>query len=247
MGKVIFSDARAWRYLMTAIGKIIEEGVLKFTEEAAVLKAMDPSHIVLIDLYMPRSIFEEYDVSGEEKLGVNFGDIVKIFKRATKNDRLALEFSKNKLAILFLGSSERKFVLPLLSLSEEEIPEPKIEFNVMARMTSATFRDVLRDIEPVSEAIKFIGEEGGVLRVIGYGSKGEAEVQLSSEAGTLIDISVKERSEAAYSFEYFKDISSASQAAETAVIRFSTNIPCRLDFELAGEARLSFYIAPRIE
>ncbi len=247
MGKVVFSDARVWRYLMTAIGKIIEEGILKFTEDALVLKAMDPSHIVLIDLYMPRTVFEEYDVSGEEKLGVNFNDIVKIFKRATKNDRLALEFSKSKLAILFLGSSERKFVLPLLTLSEEEIPEPKIKFKVTARMTSATFRDVLRDIEPVSEAVKFIGEEGGVLRIIGYGSKGEAEIQLSSETGTLIDISVEENSEATYSFDYFKDIVSASQAAETTAIRFSTNIPCRLDFELAGEARLSFYIAPRIE
>lgn len=246
MGKVTFSDARTWKYLMTAMSKIIEEGVLKFTEEGVFLRAMDPSHIVMIDLHMPKTIFEEYGISGIEKIGINLNEMVKVFKRATKNDKLILEFNGGKIKIIFSGSSERAFILPLLSLAEEEIPEPKIEFKVLARIASTTFRDILKDIEPVGEAIKFIAEED-LLKIIGKGSKGEAEIVLSRESGALIDLEVKEKSESTYSVEYFKNIASVSQAAETVALRFSTNIPCRLDFELAGEGRLSFYIAPRIE
>ena len=246
MSRIVFSDARAWRYLMTAIGKIIEEGVLRFTEKGVTLRAMDPSHIVMVDLSMPRAVFEEYEISGVKNVGINFNDLVKILRRATKNDRLGLELREEKIAVMFLGSSERMFVLPTLSISEEKLPEPRIPFKVSARITSSTFRDVLKDVDPVAETLKFVCEKG-VFKVIGKGSRGEAEVVLTEESGALIDLSVEEKAEASYSIEYFKNIVPASQASDTTTIKFATNMPCRLDFELVGEGRLTFYIAPRVD
>lgn len=246
MSKIVFSNARAWRYLMTAIGKIIEEGVLRFTEEGVTLRAMDPSHIVMVDLNMPRAVFEEYEVSGVRNVGINFNDLVKILRRATKNDRLGLELRGEKIAIMFLGSSERTFVLPTLSISEEKLPEPRIPFKVSVRITSSTFRDVLKDIDPIAESLKFVCEEG-MLKIIGKGSRGEAEIILTEESGALVDLSVEEKAEASYSIEYFKNIVPASQASDTTTIKFATNMPCRLDFELAGGGRLTFYIAPRVD
>ncbi|OYT60376.1 MAG: proliferating cell nuclear antigen (pcna) [Desulfurococcales archaeon ex4484_217_1] len=246
MSKVLFSDARAWRYLMTAIGKIIEEGTLRFTSEGVTLRAMDPSHIIMVDLNMPKTIFEEYNVTKEEKVSINFNDFIKILRRATKNDKLGLELREEKIAVVFLGASERTFVLPTLSISEEKLPEPRIQFKASVRITSATFRDMLKDIEPVAETIKLVCD-GEALKVIGKGSRGEAEIVLTEESGALIDLSVEEKAEASYSIEYFKNIAPASQASDTVTIRFSTNMPCRLDFELAGEGRLTFYIAPRVD
>jgi proliferating cell nuclear antigen len=244
-----FADARAWRYAMSAVGKIIDEGAYKILENGIRLRAIDPSRIVMVDFFIPREGLVEYEFEREETIGVNMEDLTKILRRAVKGDELELRtLEANRLAVVFLGRGTRMFIIPSLETIAEELPELKIEFTVKAKMLPSTFRDVVKELEPVSDAIEFRtvkDEEKIIARAAG--DIAEAEIELSVENGALIEFEASEDARAIYTIDYLSDISSAAQAAEELTFEYATAVPCKLTFSLPHEGRLVFYVAPRVE
>ncbi len=244
--KLVFFDARIWRYVVSAISKIIEEGAFVATSEGLRFKAMDPSHVVMIDYFIPASAFEEYEVKGEEIIGVNFEDVAKIMRRATKEDKLGLEVEDPKLIISLIGKGVRKFVLPQLSLTVETLPEPQIEFNTKVKMLSDLFKDMVKDLEPIGD-ILYLESTEEEFKARAASDLGEAEIIVNKESENILELEVKEPSKASYSIDYFVDIATASNAADVVNIYFSTDMPSKIEFELPQEGRLTFYVAPRVE
>lgn len=246
--RLLFFDARVWRYVISAIGKIIEEGVFVVNNEGFRLKAMDPSHVVLIDFHVPNTAFDVFEIEKEEKIGVNFEDIARIMRRATKEDQLELATEGSKFSISFIGKSIRRFVLPQLTLSAEEIPdiEAKLEFKAHIRMMSDIFNDLVKDLEPVGKDLILYAKEDKFV-VQASSDIAEAEIEMNVEGGSLLELNVEKESRAGYSLDYFSDIAGASKAADTVSIHFSTDMPCKIEFELPQGARLRFYVAPRVE
>ena len=244
--KLVFMDARVWRYIVTAISKTLSEAVFKATEDGLSLRAMDPSRITMVDLLFPPTAFDEYSVDGEEELGVNISDLVKILKRTGKEDQLELESSGDRLTIIFRGKNTRKFVMPLLSLEAEELPEPRLELKARARMLSTVFREIIKDLEPIGDMVVFeLSPEKLVARSMS--DLGEAEVELTLESGNLIEVEAEGVERAAFSLDYFSDIVSAAQASDLVTLHLSTDMPCRVEYSLPQGAHLDFYVAPRIE
>jgi proliferating cell nuclear antigen len=244
--RLVFMDARVWRYVVTAVSKTISEAVFKASEEGFSLRAMDPSRITMVDLFFPSTAFDEYSVEGVEELGVNMEDLARILRRAGKEDQLELESAGDRLAIVFRGKSTRKFVIPLLSLEAEELPEPRIELKAKARMLSTIFREIIKDLEPIGDMVTFeLGPEKLVARSVS--DLGEAEVELTLESGNLIEAEAEGVERASYSLDYFSDIVTAAQAADLVTLHLGTDMPCRIEYSLPQGARLDFYVAPRVE
>jgi len=244
LSKLVFSDARVWRYMVNALSKIIEEAVFKVDNDGLKLRAMDPSHVVMVDMLIPASSFEEFDIEGETTIGVSLDDLNKVLKRALKNDALALDVKEETLSIIFKGRFERIFTIPLLSLELEKLPEPKIEFKVSFRALSKTFRDTLKDLEPISEVVEFQASKEKV-KIIGSSERGEAEIVLDVEGGSLLELNVSEESQSRYSIDYLKDTIPVSQVTDIVEVSFSTNMPCKISYELPGGGYVAFLIAPR--
>ncbi len=244
-----FADARAWRYAMSAIGKIIDEAAYKIQEDGVRLKAIDPSRIVMVDFHIPREGLVEYEFEKEETVGVNMEDLTKILRRAVKGDELELRtLEAGRLAIIFIGRGTRMFIIPSLETIAEELPELKIPFTVKAKMLPSTFRDVIKELEPVSDAIEFIAvKDEQKIIAKAAGDIVEAEIELSVDNGALIEFEASEDARAIYTVDYLSDISGASQAAEELDFEFATAVPCKINYTLPHGGRLVFYVAPRVE
>jgi len=241
--RAVFSDALVWRYTITGVSKVIKEGVFKADENGLRLKAMDPSHVILVDLMFPADSFSEYSSEGEE-IALNLEEFSKLLRRAKTEDRLALELKGNQLEVSLLGRVKRKFLEPLIELETQEIGEPKIPFKVDARFMADQLREAVRDIE-------FIGDNFGIKAMDGKllffneSELGRAEVVLSTENDTLIALELEEEQQAYYSLDYIKSIVPAAQKAEIARLQFSSEMPCKITFELPQGAWLAVYVAPR--
>ena len=246
MGKVTFANARVWRYMMNAIGKIVEEAACTFTKEGLRLRAMDPSHVTMIDLHIPVEAFDEYEVEEGDTITFTLDDVVKVLRRATKHDALTLGWESGKLMITLSGRLERTFKIPMPSIEVAKLPEPKITFNVKARMLSKNLRDSIKDVEPVADIITLEAKENE-FSIVGRSERGEAKVILTVESGALLDLEVKEDSKASYSVDYVSDTLPVAQVADVVEVEFSTNMPCRIKYELPGGGSLAFIIAPRVE
>ncbi len=245
--RAVFFDATVWRYTILGVSKVIREGVFKATEDGLRLRAMDPSHVIMVDLHFPADSFEEYELEGEERLGVNLEELGKILRRARKDDKLELKSEKNRIDIVFSGKLRRVFTDPLIDLEYQELPEPKIQFKADARMIADQLREAVRDVEIMGDSIYFETNGDDKLMVYTQGELGKAMVELDVESGALLSLESDGPQKAGYGLDYIENLLPAVQKAEIIRLEYSTDMPCKLTFELPQGARLVAYIAPRTD
>ncbi|MEM4682831.1 MAG: hypothetical protein QXR37_05735 [Ignisphaera sp.] len=250
--RAVFLDARLWRYILRELSQFVEAVGIKFhPSEGVRLKAMDPSHVALVDLSIPSTAFEEYDVNEESTLIIPLESVSKILRRAGRSDKLMIASDGLKLTVGLIsrGNTERIFTLPLLPGSYEEIPELSLEFDVQAKTTGITLAVSLSILEDVGDVLKIkVYKEG--ISLISASELGEAEIALTIPAGTLIDYQSPQDIEEfvnAYSMEYLSMLSTISKMAETVTIKLGRDIPCEFDLDLTSGSILKFYVAPRSE
>ena len=55
--------AKTWKDAVSAISTIIERGDMVVNETGVIIRAIDSSHIAMVDFVLPAAIFSEYYVS----------------------------------------------------------------------------------------------------------------------------------------------------------------------------------------
>src|SRR3989337_1583072 len=132
MFKAKISDAKLLRDMITAISTMVDEATFNVTPEGIKLRAMDPSRVAMVDFEWPKTVFEEYICTEPAKMCINISELLKLLKRAGKDEilELALDEKTGKLNVKITGKYTREFTMPTLEASEEEVPTPKIAFNV---------------------------------------------------------------------------------------------------------------------
>ncbi|RLE80849.1 MAG: DNA polymerase sliding clamp [Thermoprotei archaeon] len=201
----------------------------------------------MVDLELPSIVFEEYECDQETRVGVDIEELNKILKRGRADERIEFDVEGGRLRIKIIGKATRTFSLPLIDVVGEELGPLKVTFNVKAKLLSDTLKDAMRDIEQISDSVKFNAEEDSfTLRA--SSDKGEVEIVFDRESGALIEYEVTESSVATYSTSYLSDmLKRASALSDVASVEFSSNKPLALTFEIAGGGRLAYYLAPRTE
>jgi len=145
------------------------------------------------------------------------------------------------------GRYTRSFNMPTLEAVEEEVPTPKVAFNVEAKLTTDGLSQAIEDANLVSDHVKIeIDQEKITMRATGDLMGATIEMKKGSDA--LLDLQAKEPSKATFSLSYLSEIVKAAAAtSDIAKIEFSTDMPIRIDFQQPKEGKLTFYLAPRIE
>ena len=90
MFKLKVSDAILLRDMATAISILVDEATFKIEAEGLKLRAMDPSRVAMIDFEWPKSIFQEYISTEPAKICINISELLKLLKRAGKEEAVEL-------------------------------------------------------------------------------------------------------------------------------------------------------------
>lgn len=249
MFKLKVSDAKLLKDMVTAISILIDEATFKIDPENLKLRAMDPSRVAMIDFEWPKTVFEEYTCTEPTKMCINISELLKLLKRAGKNEvvELSLDEKTGRLQIRITGKYTRNFTMPTLESSEEEVPTPKITFNVRAKAATEGLRQAIEDAQLVSDHVR-IEVDTEKLVFNAAGDLMGATIELQKGSDTLLDLEVKEPSKATFGLSYLSEIiKAASATSDIATLEFSTDMPIKLDFQQTKEGKLTFYLAPRIE
>lgn len=243
------SDAKPLRDMTTAISILVDEATFKIDLDGLKLRAMDPSRVAMIDFEWPKTIFEEYVCQEPTKICINISELLKLLKRAGKDEsvELSLDDKTGKLQVKIMGKYSRNFTMPTLEASEEEVPTPKISFNIKAKMTTQGLSQAIEDAQLVSDHVR-LEAEADKLTLSATGDLMGATITLQKGSDALLDIEAKEPSKATFSLSYLSEIiKAASATSDIATIEFSTDMPVRIDFQQVKEGKLTFFLAPRIE
>ncbi|MEM2975287.1 MAG: proliferating cell nuclear antigen (pcna) [Candidatus Bathyarchaeia archaeon] len=249
MFKLRMADAKLLRDMTTAISILVDEATFHISPEGIKLRAMDPSRVAMIDFEWPKTVFDEYVCSEPTKMCINVGEMLKLLKRTVKDEavELLLDEKTARLQIRISGKYVRTFNMPTLEASEEEVPTPKISFNVKAKATTEGLRLAIEDAQLVSDHVR-IEADNEKLVMHATGDLMGATIELKKGSDALLDLETKEASKATFSLSYLSEIiKAASATSDIATIEFATDMPIKLDFQQPKEGRLTFYLAPRIE
>lgn len=249
MFKAKISDAKLLRDMITAISTLVDEATFNLSPDGLKLRAMDPSRVAMIDFEWPKTVFDEYTCDQPTKLCINVGEMLKLLRRTGKDEsiELALDEKTNRLNVGIKGKYDRTFNMPTLEAAEEEVPTPKITFNVRAKVTTEGLHQAIEDVLLVSDHVK-IEVDPEKLTMRAAGDLMGATIELKKGSDALLDLEAKEPSKATFSLSYLSEIiKTAAGASDIATLEFSSDMPIRIDFQQPKEGKLTFYLAPRIE
>lgn len=249
MFKLKMSDAKLLKDMVTSISILVDEATFKIDPEGLKLRAMDPSRVAMIDFEWPKTVFEEYTCTEPTKMCINITEFLKLLKRAGKDEtvELSLDEKTGKLQIAITGKYARNFTMPTLEASEEEVPTPKITFNIKVKATTEGLSQAIEDAQLVSDHVKIEADPDKLV----FNASGDlmgATITLQKGSEAVLELEAKEHQKATFSLSYLAEIiKAASATSDIATLEFSSDMPIKLDFHQPKEGKLIFYLAPRIE
>ena len=249
MVKICMKNAKTWKMCVGAMANLVGEIVLKLTPEGVRARAMDPSHVALVDFELLAAAFDGYEVNQPTSIGINLLEMNKVMARAKPDDEMTIELDeqKNRLTLTFKGASARKFDMSLIDISETELPEPKLQFVASTGVLAGIIQDGLKDAELVSGTVK-LGLDNDGFTMSAEGDRGTTELVLGKDNKALTGYNAKQPAKSMYDTSQLGNIMKAAAGADIVIINMGTNLPVQVDCPVAdGKGRLRFLLAPRIE
>lgn len=242
------STSNEWKAVASAIKTLVEEATFEASSEALIFRAMDPSHIALVDLQWPNTAFEKYECDKQFKFSIRVEDFVKLIGRTDAKDSVEIASTEEDALILrLMNGYKREFKIHLIESSSGTAPLPKLEFDARISMSKSVFEKVLGDISVIADQVT-IGALKESVSFSGKSDVGSATITLDKNGADVLNLEVKAEAKASYNIDYLAGISKAiGGIAETVTCEFSSKKPARLEWKLNEQgARVHFYLAPRI-
>lgn len=240
-------DARLWRYLIEAVSALVDEVSLRASPEGLKIRAMDPSHVALVDLELEPEAFTEYECDEPANIGLSLPEMLKLMKNVKAGESMTVILEEGKrLRIEFVGAYKRTVRFPSLELSVEEIPSLKVDFTVKAKVVSRSFRSTISEAQTIAETVKLKATREK-LSISARGEISALDIEYTVGSEALLELEVKEEAEASYNLEFLSEIvGSAYRASDILDLEFASNMPLKLTFNLIN-GRIEYYLAPYIE
>ncbi len=240
-----------WKAVTATVQTLVEEATFEVSSEGITFRAMDPSHVALVDLFWPSADFEKFECEKPDKFSVRVEDFAKLIRRADAKDSIELSrLGSDSLSVKMSNGYKREFELHLIESSQSNTPLPKLNFSSRFATTESAFDRVLNDISVVSNHISIEASKEKIL-FSGKGDSGKASIVLEKENSDVKELDVKEESKATYSIEYLLRITKAAGSASDIInFEYSSKMPLRMEFKLGDTSkggRIHFYLAPRVQ
>ena len=237
-----------WKLITNVISTLVEEASFEATVEGIQFRAMDPSHVAMVDLNWPNASFEKYECDKPFKLTLRIEELSKLIKRAKQNNSISISAENDEyMAVNIENGYKKKFQIRLIESSYIPQPVPKLDLDSKIHMDKSIFDNTIIDVDAVADHIT-IETTQDQITFSGKGDSGKAAITLNKEDEGINELTSKKESKSTYSLQYLINILKAiGSSSETITAEYSEGMPFKMEFKL-GESGgfINFYIAPRI-
>lgn len=248
MFKAEIEDVSLLKDSLKTVSDLISEGIFQFQDDGVKLIAADPAMVALVDFQIEKDVFEEYDLDEETKVGLNLENFYSIIRRANSNDTIVFELDdeSSRFQITMENSSTRNFSLPILNLSEDDIPDTQdLEFSVTADLETTVLESAVKDAMVVGDSV-VIEADSDSISISSEGDQSNVDFTIESGSEGVLELEGGE-SRSMFSLDYLNSMIGAKSLSDTVRVKLGEDFPMRLQFEVPEKANLSFVLAPRIE
>lgn len=265
-------DGEMFQMLIEAAKILVPEFQLKFRPDGMHVLFVDPQHVAMERIFMPREAFSDYDLGdryltisldiGRLKdlrirkstgvIAIGIGKLIceekkeKVVINGLTHEFVSREYGTSDVFITF-GSMERRFsTLDNNSLTVPRVPA--INTGNYVTVQTADMRAFLEQAARVSDTAKLIlTEDGFVLE--SKSDTEEARVKLERDRLKEIRLSDGSRIASSYPVDYLAKFFSAIRKSTEVRMSFSNDYPLQMEFLVRGMADTSVVclLAPRME
>jgi proliferating cell nuclear antigen len=227
------------------------------SEKGLQVQSMDSSHVALVSLLLRESAFTDFKCDRATSLGMNVDSLGKIFKMCGPTDSLKLRWQNEADTVNFQcesGEDDRiaDFELKLMQIESEHMEIPEQQYPVIARLPSAEFLKVCRDLKEFGETMQIQASKDGI-RFSVQGDVGTGNVVLkpreAEKPEDRVTLKVTEAVTATFALRYLVTFAKAAPLCSTVELGLGADSPLSVKYELenAENGFMQFYLAPKID
>ena len=249
-GKISLPYSRL-KEMLDLFNVVVTEAKFEFKPDGVEVIAVDPAHVAMLALKMPKSAFNEYHFDGElSTWAFDVEDWKKGIPKGSKNDLVSLERTKDRV-VVSVGPFVKEYTL--LDPSTVTRPRiPKIEAENSFTMGQYELRESFKGAEDVSDSIRFVlSRDGLIMKSIADSREFKADFQ--KDMIKEIVCADEEPVKSSYPLEYLLKLFKAMKTVDEVKTSFKNDYPLIAEFRLASgkvsdeQPEMKFLLAPRME
>merc|ERR1711937_418094 len=221
------------------------------------VQSMDSSHVALVSLLLRECAFADFKCDRPTSLGMNVDSLSKVFKICGPNDSLKLKWQNDADTLNFQCENSEDdriadFDLKLMQIESEHMEIPEQQYKVVAKLPSAEFQKICRDLKEFGETMTIKASKEGMTFSV-QGDIGTGNVMLkpreSEKAEERVSLTVHGPVHATFALRYLVTFSKAAPLCGTVELGLGPDAPLLVKFEIdtADKGYLQFYLAPKID
>lgn len=229
------------------LNTVVTEAKFKMDQNGLSVKAVDPAHVAMISIDLPKESFAEYQVDAEDEIALDVERLKSVIRLANTSDLVTITKEKEKLKFEIGTIVKSISLLDSNSVSTPRVPIISSDsYVVVAR---SELERGLKAAEDVSDAIKFtLSNEDFKAR--SASDSEESEMVLPKEM--LKEIKCESSIKSSYPLEYLLKFVKSLASADELKLSFKDDYPLTVEFSFGKNAsegiiKGSFLLAPRME
>merc|ERR1711988_1526903 len=245
------------RKVVDAMKDLCKDVNFDCSEKGLQVQSMDSSHVALVSLMLRESAFAEFKCDRPTSLGMNVDSLGKILKMCGPNDALKLRWQNEADTISFQcesGEDDRisDFELKLMQIESEHMEIPEQQYKVVAKMPSAEFQKICRDLKEFSETMQVQASKEGITFTVA-GDIGTGRVVLkpreSDKVEEKVALTIHEPVTAAFALRYLTNFAKAAPLSGGVELGLAADSPLAVKYDLEDPTNgyIQFYLAPKID
>merc|ERR1712066_978487 len=202
------------------------------------------------------SAFSEFKCERPTSLGMNVDSLAKILKMCSPNDTLKVRHQSGADIVSFQceGGEDRiaDFDLKLMQIESEHMEIPEQHYKVVARLPSADFQRICRDLREFGETMQVKASKEGITFSV-QGDVGAGNVMLkpreAEKPEEKVTLKVDEPVTATFALRYLVNFSKAAPLCGAVELGLGPDAPLlvKYDLETGDNGYMQFYLAPKID
>ena len=232
------------------VGSLVDEAKLNVNEDGMQIKAVDPSHVAMIEANLIKSAFDSYEADVAE-MGIDVDKFKTVLAVAGKEDMVSLE-KDDKLNRLVVNIGNLTRAMPLLDTSG--MPDPKVPSLDLPAFVSVSVEEIsqgLKASKSVSDHIALSTTKDSFRLICEGDNQNRVDLTLGKEQ--LEKLVSPEETTSLFSLEYFALMVNSLPPDRILHINLGNDLPVKVDADLAiedltgAQGNVKFLLAPRID
>lgn len=229
------------------LNTVVTEAKFKIDASGISVKVVDPAHVAMVCLDIPKETFTEYQIDGEEEISIDVERMKSVIRLANSNDQVTLTKEKEKLKFEINNISKSIALLDNNTVMTPRVPVINSENYVV--VNKSEFDRGLRAAEDVSDSIRLM-LSSDEFRARSSSDSEESEMVLTKDM--LKEIKCASPIKSSYPLEYLLKLVKSLATSDEIKLSFKDDYPLNIEFSFGqgkGSAPIkgSFLLAPRME